>query len=65
MRKIIAKFEGKAHYSNFNITSRIKQEVQHSVAKELDKKLLMHDKTIKELWDFTVFTSDNLLYENI
>ena len=38
MRKSIAKIERKAHYSNFNIITRIKKQVQYSFVKELDKK---------------------------
>ena len=38
MRKCISKVERKSHYSNFNITTKIKQEVHYALVKELDKK---------------------------
>ena len=39
MRRSIAKVERKAHYSNLNITNKIRKQVQHTFVKELDKKL--------------------------
>ena len=52
MRKTIAKIERKAYSSNFDTTSRIKRELQHSLIKELDKKLIiLHNEEKLEIFD--------------
>ena len=52
MRKGIAKMERKAHHSNFNITTRIKKQVQYSFVKELDKKLfILHNDDKMDVFD--------------
>ena len=52
MRKTIAKIERKAYSSNFDTTSRIKRELQHSLIKELDKKLfILHNDEKMEIFD--------------
>ena len=52
MRKSIAKVERKAHYTNFNIRTRLKKEVQHSFVKELDKKLfILHNDEKMDVFD--------------
>ena len=52
MRKSIAKVERKAHYSNFNAIPKIKQELQNSVVKELDKKLfILHNNDKMDVFD--------------
>ena len=52
MRKTIAKIERKAYSSIFDTTSRIKRELQHSLIKELDKKLfILHNDEKMEIFD--------------
>ena len=44
--------ERKAHHSNFNITTRIKKQVQYSFVKELDKKLfILHNDDKMDVFD--------------
>ena len=52
MRRSIAKVERKAHYSNSNIIYKIKQQLQHSLVKELDKKLfILHNDDKIDVFD--------------
>ena len=52
MRRSIAKVERKAHYSNSNIIYKIKQQLQHSLVKELDKKLfILHNDQKMDVFD--------------
>ena len=61
MRKCIAKVERKSHYSSFNITTKIKQEVHYALVKELDKKLFaLHDKGNLKVFD-SFFAYKNIL----
>ena len=56
MRKSIAKVERKAHYTNFNIRTRLKKEVQ-----ELDKKLfILHNDEKMDVFD-QFFAHKNVL----
>ena len=41
MRKNVLKVERQSHYSKFNTFVRIKKQLQHSLIKEIDKKLFM------------------------
>ena len=61
MRRCIANMERKAHYSNYNIISRIKLKINNCVIKELDKKLfILHNNEKIEVFD-KFFAHKNVL----
>ena len=61
MRTCKANMERKDHYSNSNIISRIKLKINHSLAKELDKKLFILQKNGKTQVFDNFFAHKNVL----
>ena len=52
LRRAISKVEREAHYSSFNVISKIKKETKSSLVKELDKKLfILHNDDKMDVFD--------------
>ena len=65
MRTCIANMERKAHHSSSNIISRIKLKINHSLAKELDKKTIHPPQKRKTQVGDEFFAHNNVLCKKI